>query len=111
VLGASAVAAPDGLPVSAAARSFDLPVAIAVAVACLPIFATGASIARWEGAVFLAYYVAYVVYLYLDTSGHAAVPTYGWVMLAFVLPLTAVTIAVIAARSLLPRRAEMRASS
>jgi cation:H+ antiporter len=111
VLGASAVAAPDGLPVSAVARSFDLPVAIAVAVACLPIFATGAAIARWEGAVFLVYYTAYVAYLYLDTSGHAAARTYGWVMLAFVLPLTALTIAVVAARSLLPRRAEIRASS
>lgn len=100
VLGASAVVAPDGLPVSASATSFDIPVAIAGAFACLPIFASGFTIARWEGALFLAYYVAYVLYLYLDTSGHAGAPVYGWIMLSFVLPLTVVTLGVVVVRDL-----------
>ena len=34
-------------------------VMIAVALACLPIFATGHRIARWEGALFLGYYAVY----------------------------------------------------
>ena len=48
--------------------SFDIPFMIAVAVACLPIFFTGNRIARWEGALFLAYYVAYTIYVILDAA-------------------------------------------
>jgi cation:H+ antiporter len=46
VLGLSGLVAPAGLPVSGALVTFDIPVMIAVAVACLPIFASGATIAR-----------------------------------------------------------------
>jgi len=53
VLGLSGIVAPAGLPVSDALLRFDMPVMFAVAVACLPIFASGARIARWEGALFL----------------------------------------------------------
>ena len=49
VLGLSGLVAPAGLPVRRAMLSFDLPVMIAVAVACLPVFFTGHLIARWEG--------------------------------------------------------------
>ena len=98
VLGASAVLAPAGVAVAPAAIGFDIPVMIATAVACLPIFVTGRLIARWEGALFLAYYGAYVAYLWLDAAGHDALPAFGAVMLAFVLPLTAVTLVVLAAR-------------
>ena len=38
--------------------AFDIWVMMAVAVACLPVFLTGREIARWEGGVFLGYYVA-----------------------------------------------------
>jgi cation:H+ antiporter len=41
VLGTSALVAPAGLPVNGGVLSFDLPVMVAVAVACLPIFFTG----------------------------------------------------------------------
>jgi len=74
---------------------FDIPVMIAVAFACLPIFATGHLIARWEGALFVGYYVAYVTYLILATTEHAALPPFSGVMLGFVLPLTAVTLLVL----------------
>jgi cation:H+ antiporter len=47
------------LPVPPSMLSFDLPVMAAVAVACLPIFLSGNLIARWEGALFFAYYIAY----------------------------------------------------
>ena len=99
VLGLSATVAPDGLPVSAAVLWFDLPVMVAVAVACLPIFFTGAVIARWEGALFLGYYAAYTTYLILGATQHDALSTFSLVMGAFVVPLTAVTLAVLAVRA------------
>ena len=78
--------------------SFDLPVMIAVAVACLPIFFTGNLIARWEGALFLGYYVAYTAYLVLAAQRHDALARYGLVMTTVVLPLTVVTLLVVAWR-------------
>ncbi len=99
VLGLSGLVAPAGLPVSGALVTFDIPVMIAVAVACLPIFASGATIARWEGALFLLFYVAYTAYLVLAAQQHDALPAFSAVMQAFVLPLTAVTLAVVGWRA------------
>ena len=72
---------------------------VAVAVACLPIFASGALIARWEGALFLAYYIAYTGYLVLDAQQHDALPAFSAAMTTFVLPLTVVTLAVMGRRA------------
>ncbi len=99
VLGLSALVAPSGLPVSPALVAFDAPVMIAVAVACLPIFASGAAIARWEGALFLFFYVAYTAYLVLAAQQHDALPAFSTVMQLFVLPLTAITLAVVGWRA------------
>jgi cation:H+ antiporter len=99
VLGLSATVAPDGLPVSTPVLWFDLPVMVVVAVACLPIFFTGYVIARWEGALFLGYYVAYVSYLILGATQHDALSTFSVVMGAFVVPLTIITLAMLAVRS------------
>lgn len=98
VLGFSSLVTPDGLNVASSIVSFDIPVAIVVAVACLPLFFTRHLIARWEGGVFLAYYVAYTLYLILNVAEHDALPAYSSVMLAFVIPLTIITIVVLAAR-------------
>jgi cation:H+ antiporter len=92
VLGLSALVAPAGIAVPEAALGFDLPVMIAVAVACLPIFFTGYLIARWEGALFLAYYAAYTAYLILAAREHGALPLFNTALLGFALPLTAVTL-------------------
>ena len=54
VLGVTGLVSSGGLPVSDAARNFDLWVMLAVAFACLPIMISGREIARWEGGVFLA---------------------------------------------------------
>ena len=99
VLGLTAVVAPGGVPVSESVLWFDLPVMIATAVACLPIFLTGQVIARWEGGLFLGYYGAYTVYLFLATTQHDALSTFSMAMWAFVLPLTAVTLLVGALRA------------
>jgi cation:H+ antiporter len=104
VLGLAGLIAPEGIGVSSAALGFDIPVMIATAVACLPIFFTGREIARWEGFLFLGYYVAYTLYLLLNATGHDALPVFSFVMLIFVVPLTAVTLLVLFARSLNRRR-------
>jgi cation:H+ antiporter len=74
------------------------------AVACLPIFARGSTIPRWQGWLFLLYYGAYTAYLVLDAKGHESRHDYGRVMLQFVIPLTALTLGVIAFRVLRARR-------
>lgn len=98
VLGVAAASAPDGLRVSSAALGFDYPVLLAASFACLPIFFTGHRIARWEGALFVSYYAAYLVYLGLHAQEHTALPLYSAAMAMFVLPLTGVTLGVLAAR-------------
>ncbi len=99
VLGATSLIVPTGVPVERSVLFFDLPVMTATAVACLPIFFTGYCIQRWEGVLLLAYYCAYVAYLILDATGHDATGAIGTVMLAFVVPLTAVTLAILAFRA------------
>lgn len=99
VLGLAAVVAPSGVPVAAAALRVDLPVMLAVALACLPIFFTGYRIDRWEGALFLALYAAYTAFLVLDSQGHDAAGPFGTLMLLVVLPLVAATLAVVAVRA------------
>ncbi|NVJ03210.1 calcium/sodium antiporter [Myxococcus sp. AM009] len=100
VLGFCATVAPGGVAAADAVVSFDLPVMLAVAVACLPIFRTGHVISRWEGGVFFAYYVAYTAYLVLDAQQHDALHGFTRVMGWFVLPLTALTLAILLARGL-----------
>ncbi len=93
-LGLSGLVAADGLQMAPAVLNFDVWVMIAVAFACLPIFLTGREIARWEGGVFLAYYVAYTAYLVLASQQHDALPHLSQTMLTFVIPLTIVTLIV-----------------
>lgn len=92
VLGLSALISPTGIPVSQAALQFDIPIMIAVAVAALPIFFTGHTIHRWEGAVFLGYYIAYATYLILASTRHSALEVFDTAMTWFVIPLTVLTI-------------------
>ena len=92
---ASLVSGQTGLVVPQAAINFDLWVMVAVALACVPVFMTGRVIARWEGAVFLAYYVAYVTYLVLAAQQHGALGAFSTAMLSFVLPLTVITLVVL----------------
>jgi cation:H+ antiporter len=106
ILGLSSIIAADGIRVAPAALRFDIPVMIAVSMACLPIFFTGYQIARWEGFLFLAYYAGYTLYLILDAAEHDALPAFSAVMTLFVLPLTGATLAVLAIRALKVRRAD-----
>ena len=98
-LGLSGIVAEDGLPIAPAVLAFDAWVMLAVALACLPIFLTGRRIARWEGGIFLAYYTAYTAYVVLAAQAHDSLPAFSAAMLWFVMPLTALTVAIAAHRS------------
>lgn len=93
-LGVAAVVSGEGLPVAPAILNFDVWVMLAVALACLPVFLTGREIARWEGALFLGYFVAYMAYLLLAARQHDALPAFSTAMLSFAIPLTVVTLLV-----------------
>mgnify|MGYP002777070863 CR=1 FL=1 len=104
VLGLSAAVSPAGINVSTAAMRFDIPVMIAVAVACLPIFFTGNLITRWEGFVFTIYYCVYTAYLILASAQHDSLPAFSTALIFFVLPITVLTLVVITLRELRDRR-------
>jgi len=94
-IGLSGLASGDaGLLMSSAVLNFDIWVMLAVALACLPVFITGREIARWEGAVFVVYYAAYVAYLILAAQQHALLGTFSTAMMGFVVPLTVITLVV-----------------
>ncbi|GIX00950.1 MAG: sodium:calcium antiporter [Pirellulaceae bacterium] len=94
VLGLSAIVAPHGMPVSADALAFDIPVAVLVALVCLPIFFSWGSISRIEGLLLLAYFVVYIALLVLsetDPLWHARLTS---VVLWGAFPLTGVFLVV-----------------
>ena len=104
VLGLPALISPGGIPVSGAAVALDIPVMLAAAVALLPIAFTGFAVARWEGALFVALYVAYTGYVVLAATEHDALEGFTWTMAWFVLPLVALTLAVFTAYEIGLRR-------
>ncbi|MEM8720630.1 MAG: calcium/sodium antiporter [Cyanobacteria bacterium P01_G01_bin.39] len=108
VLGIAGTVSPDGINVSPAVINFSAPVAIAVAFACFPIFYSGKRIDRWEGLLFLFYYLAYNGYLILDALNHTFLPLYINIMLVFVIPMT--IIALITA-TIMEKRAEKKRPS
>lgn len=104
VLGLTAALTPGGIPVAPAAVRLDLPIMIAVVMALIPVAFTGFTVARWEGAMFVAYYAAYVAYVLLDATGHDAVEPFSGVMLGFVIPITVLWLALLVAYELGLRR-------
>ena len=106
VLGATALVSKEGIAVPSGALSFDLPVMVAVAVACLPVFLTGRGIERWEGGLFVVYYIAFTLYLVFNALNHPWRASFEHAMIGFVIPLTVVTLIVSVAGSL--RRASKR---
>lgn len=104
VLGLAGLVAPGGVPVASSMIEVDFPIMLAVAVACLPVFFTGHLIARWEGFVFLGYYVAYTTFLVFNATGSGAGKTFESAMIYFVIPLTVLTLVVSLSRSLKARR-------
>jgi cation:H+ antiporter len=104
VLGLSSIVAPSGITVSDAALRFDIPVMIAVAVACLPIFFAGYRISRFNGAAFLSFYIAYLVYLIMVATSNEGIGNLRAAMLYFILPITAMTLIVITVREVAQKK-------
>ncbi|CAN5894718.1 calcium/sodium antiporter [soil metagenome] len=92
VLGFSGLITPGGIQISAGALAIDLPIMVAAALLCLPIFLSHFSITRWEGLLFLVYYILYTTYIILDAANHHAVTGYRDVVVTVVLPLTLLTL-------------------
>lgn len=91
IMGLSAIILPHDITVPTAVLGFDLPIMIATAVICLPIFFTGNIISRWEGILFVGYYIAFTVYLILTATDHHLLPLFTMAMEWFVIPMTVFT--------------------
>lgn len=100
VLGAGGAVAPEAIPVPSGVLTFDIPVMIAVSLACLPIFFTGWSISRREGVVFLLYYAAYLAYLVSHSADHPAEEIIRTGVLFYAAPLTLLTLGLVLWREL-----------
>ena len=63
ILGASLLFGPHQVVIDQALIRVDLPVMVGVALICVPVFAIGKRVSRWEGALMVAAYAAYLSYL------------------------------------------------
>ncbi|MGW0161168.1 calcium/sodium antiporter [Mycobacterium sp. NPDC003323] len=68
ILGVTSVVAAGGLTVPAGLVRIDIPVMVAVALACVPIFLTGRRVSRIEGGAMVAVYVGYLVFALVTQS-------------------------------------------
>jgi cation:H+ antiporter len=75
VMGVACVASAQGVAVSPVALQFDLPVMLAVAAICLPIFLYQRTVVRWEGLLLIGYYAHYIAYLALVALHDPMEPT------------------------------------
>ncbi len=98
-LGAASAISPIGVEVPLTARTFDLPVMLAVSLVCLPIFITGLKIDRLEGFIFLGFYVIYTTYVVLDAANHHALDALQDGIFFVALPLTLLTLIAAGMRS------------
>lgn len=110
ILGIGAAATPSGIAVSPSALSFDIPVMLASAFLCIPVFFTGLRIARPEGVLFLLYYAAYTIYLVLDATHSRSIGAYKAIMLWGIIPCSLVPVGLSVIRSARALRERRRAA-
>jgi cation:H+ antiporter len=106
VLGLTGMIAPRGIPISETALWIDMPIMIAVFIACLPVFFTGGKISRWNGAMLLGYYLAYLTDLVLRALEVPFAADFRLIVLFFVLPLTLIALSIGVIRTWLTPRGE-----
>jgi len=97
VLGLPAIIFEGGIPVPPAAIALDIPLMLAATLALVPLAFTGFVFARWEGILFVALYLAYLLYVVLASTEHDAAQGFTTIMLWFVLPLVAITLVAVTA--------------
>jgi len=100
VLGSAALVSPGGISVSTGALTFDIPLMIAVTLVAVPILFSGWVVARWEGALFLLWYVAYTSWLVIDATAHPGEDELTLALLGFALPFTLMLLLVSGVRNL-----------
>lgn len=107
VLGFSGLAAGGALTVAPSMLALDIPLMIGVALLCLPLFRSGYEVTRANGAVFLAGYVAYVVYMVLAATHNPALALFTSALLNVLVPAVIVGTVIVSVQAL---RAEEKAS-
>lgn len=104
VLGLTAAVAPGAIAVPHQALMVDLPIMLAACLACLPIFLTEHRIARWEGGLFFAYFIAYTVFTVLNALHDPRIGLFVQAMVFFFIPLSVITLVVSLWRALRQKR-------
>ncbi len=92
VAGLAGIISPTGLPVPESALALDIPLMIAASMVLLPLAFTGSVIRRWEGALLLGLYIAYLIYTVLATGERPELRGFTTVMMWFVAPLLILTL-------------------
>ena len=101
VLGLSATLAPGGIAVAPSLLALDLPVMVAVALLCLPIFFNGMTVFRWEGGLLFCYFVLYTTYILLRAVEHDALHGFVTIVTWGVLPITGMTLVAVITANLI----------
>lgn len=68
ILGTTCLVSTEGLALPASLVRIDIPIMVAVALACIPIFVTGRRVGRGEGGAMVVAYVAYLAFLLTTQS-------------------------------------------
>lgn len=91
ILGLSVLVSPGQFNVPPSVVAFDIPLMVLGAVICLPIFFSEHRISRWEGILFLVYFIVYLTSILMPYSHWLLEPDTGNAIFLFGLPLTLVT--------------------
>lgn len=108
VLGLSGLVSPEPLLAGVQMVALDLPVMLAVAALCLPLFFVGGTLNRFEGGLFLVLYVAYVWYLVATQLNLSHIGTLESSILFGLIPATLVYVVLCLTGDLLMRRRQIR---
>lgn len=90
VLGLSGLVSPMPLVAGEQLAQIDIPVMVGTAALCVPLFFVGATLTRFEGALFLTLYVAYVWYLIAVALGHGYLTMLQTVILFGLMPVVVI---------------------
>jgi cation:H+ antiporter len=99
VLGFSGLASRGRLAVAPDVLAFDIPLMVGVAFACLPLFRTGYSLSRANGAVLFGSYVLYIVWTVMKATGNQALHALNGLIVQIVIPalIVGLVVALVAA--------------
>jgi cation:H+ antiporter len=93
VLGFSGLASGGRLAVAPSVLAADLPLMVAVALLCLPVFRAGYAVTRWEGAVLAGSYLLYIIWTVMRATASPALGVFNRIMFDLVFPALIVGIA------------------